>query len=459
MNSAPSQPPEPISYVADHPEPLGRLAEVFDRRRIAMAAGADGRLVLLRPDEILVDRSDEAAFKRALERLAASNQDLADRLRDGERLPGVLTRVRLGGDSRVDGGGERRWSVDAVADAVAAIRAVDVPVMGNYVLLGSQGIRGNPVGAEAHIVGGMMFTAETTDTANGVALRTTAHPAAPPGFLRGPQQSGAKAPRVLVLDTGLRTADGQGASVEHPELGTVFVHSGWHADPDPLVIDDEDEADDDGLGYLDFEAGHGTFIAGVVRQVCPDAEIHIAGVLSSFGDGDVASMLLRLERAITEAGGAFDIVVMSLGGYMSDEDAELFGRGLLPLLGDGLGIAAAGNQASSRKYFPAALTGIVAVGALGEDGRAWFSNFGGWVDACAPGIDVVSTFFADVTEPDGPHFHWWARWSGTSFSAPKVAGAIAQEMYLTGATAKDAWTRLSDYQRYRYPDLGTVFNV
>ena len=45
-------------------------------------------------------------------------------------------------------------------------------------------------------------------------------------------------------------------------------------------------------GLLDFEAGHGTFIAGIVRQICPDAEIHPAGVLSSFGEGSVRARAL-----------------------------------------------------------------------------------------------------------------------------------------------------------------------
>ena len=28
---------------------------------------------------------------------------------------------------------------------------------------------------------------------------------------------------------------------------------------------------------LDFEAGHGTFIAGIIRQVCPDAQVEVVG--------------------------------------------------------------------------------------------------------------------------------------------------------------------------------------
>ena len=82
----------------------------------------------------------------------------------------------------------------------------------------------------------------------------------------------------------------------------------------------------------------------------------------------------------------------------------------------------------------------------------------------------MSTFFEDFTEKiDGVEtrrYEGWARWSGTSFSAPKVAAAIAQEMYLNlDATTNDlisadeAWRRLSSHQRLRCPDLGVVFNL
>ena len=56
--------------------------------------------------------------------------------------------------------------------------------------------------------------------------------------------------------------------------------------------------------------------------------------------------------------------------------------------------------------------------------------------------------------------------SGTSFLAPKVAVAIAQEMYLNVdpatkdlISADQAWRRLSSHQRLRCPDLGVVINV
>jgi subtilisin family serine protease len=307
----------------------------------------------------------------------------------------------------------------------------------------------------------MWFTSEIVDNGTGPTLRTTSDPAPAPDPASLPKPlalDGYEAPKVLILDTGLRTVGGKGAKVEHEYLTCARLHSPWLQDTTPGAIDDEDELDDDGTRTLDFEAGHGTFITGIIQQICPDAEVHIAGVLSSFGDGDVANVIAAFELANRDAG-PFDIVNMSFGAYMSDDDGSLLAAGLRRLLGDGLGISAVGNQATSRPYFPAALADIVGVGGLGQDAKAWFTNFGGWVDACAPAIDVISTFFVRPdTKIDEP-VTGWARWSGTSFAAPKVAAVIAREMYLTGVDARTAWKRLSDYRRYRFPDLGTVFNV
>lgn len=453
--------------VNDHPEPLGALLEPFDRRRISAAVDETGRIVLIRPDQVLVALGADDDGEAVIKRVAEVDSDLAEGLRTRTFVTDRLARVDLPPSRQpYDRRSPMRWSAAPVGEALAVLEAAEATAMPNYVVQGSQGIKGSPVGAEAHFVGGMMFTANTTETPNGVAVRTTADPSGPPTLLREPLGLG-RAPRVLVADTGLCTTGAKPKAspptaptgAEHPELSKVSIQTGWvHDGTDPLSIDDEDEQDADGLGYLDFEAGHGTFIAGVVRQICPDAVIETCGVLSSFGDGDVAKLLLRLQAAI-KGGGGFDLVVLSLGGYMSELDADLFGQELSTILGGALPIAAAGNQATSRRYYPAALPEVIGVGGLGEDGRAWFSNFGGWVDACAPAVDVVSTFFVDAKEPDGPHFQGWARWSGTSFAAPKVAAALAQEMVLTDCSAADAWRRLSDFQRLRVPDLGTVFNL
>ncbi len=265
-----------------------------------------------------------------------------------------------------------------------------------------------------------------------------------------------------MMDSGLRTVEGAGDTPEHPELTSCFLHEPWLLRAEDREVDDEDESDVDHTGTLDFQAGHGTFISGIVRQICPDAELHTCGVPTSFGEGSVSGVLHALDR-VTNLSGPFDVVVMSFGAYLTNDDPGLFAPELTRLLGNAVGVASAGNDGSSRPYYPAAMPNVIGVGGLAASGKAWFTNFGSWVDACAPAVDVVSTFFADFTESiDGQpfrHYDGWARWSGTSFAAPKVAAVIAQEMYLHGGDGTDAWKRLSSHKHLRCGGLGAVFNV
>ena len=81
---------------------------------------------------------------------------------------------------------------------------------------------------------------------------------------------------------------------------------------------------------------------------------------------------------------------------------------------------------SPLKAWPAAHASVITVGALDCDGRAWFSNYGGWVDACAPGVLVHSTFLLPVGRGNFANtITGSAQWSSTSFAAPKVTAAIA----------------------------------
>ncbi len=83
------------------------------------------------------------------------------------------------------------------------------------------------------------------------------------------------------------------------------------------------------------------------------------------------------------------------------------------------------------------------------------------------GVDLVSSFFqgfdgagaAAAGGDDPDRFDGCARWSGSSFSAPLVTGALAREL-AAGATADQAVARLiDDPHLLRLAGLGTVVNV
>jgi subtilisin family serine protease len=224
---------------------------------------------------------------------------------------------------------------------------------------------------------------------------------------------------VAVIDTGGRT--------DHTMLAQRARSRG---------IVDADIPDRDGDTHLDFVAGHGTFVAGVVHRMAPSADIVIRSAAHPNGtapDDRVAGALLTLLAARKHV----DIVNLSMGTYVHDDEP-----GGLPLTTSALRklrdrwpklivVAAAGNDNRSDKFFPAALPYVIGVGAVDANGdKAGFSNFGDWVDFWALGVNLTSSWVGPtLTIPGGGGTgRELARWSGTSFATPMVVGALAAAM-------------------------------
>lgn len=101
----------------------------------------------------------------------------------------------------------------------------------------------------------------------------------------------------------------------------------------------------------------------------------------------------------------------------------------------GIVIFAAGNDASQYGP-PANYERILAVGSIDRNGsRSSFSNYGDWVDICAPGGDIYSTL---------PNNRYGSM-SGTSMACPHVSGVAAllvSELGGPGFTNEMLWDRL-----------------
>jgi subtilisin family serine protease len=261
-------------------------------------------------------------------------------------------------------------------------------------------------------------------------------------------------------------AEGSFAAAEQGDVSRQLIADAWDgpAAGDPLV------------GELNDATGHGTFIAGIVRQAAPDARVLSIRIMHSdhvVYEGDLlCALALLADRIAAAEDGSMaemvDVVSLSLG-YFDESAADItYSSGLWQviqvLLDLGVAVvAAAGNYSTSRPFYPAAFSQqpspvpVFGVGALNPDGtKALFSDGGRWVRAWAAGAAVVSTYPDDVngsltpqvrvhTQPgtlspgdgrpddrealDPDDFRGgFAIWSGTSFSAPLIAAHIAAQL-------------------------------
>ncbi|MBV8982271.1 MAG: S8 family serine peptidase, partial [Acidimicrobiia bacterium] len=101
-------------------------------------------------------------------------------------------------------------------------------------------------------------------------------------------------------------------------------------------------------------------------------------------------------------------------------------------------VAAAGNQAQNgdRASYPAALPGVLSVGATGRDGTvASYSNFGSYVDMVAPGGSADGNSADDLLLLSNSGGLMTA--AGTSFSTPLVSAAAALLLAVNPAYTPD----------------------
>jgi Subtilase family len=206
--------------------------------------------------------------------------------------------------------------------------------------------------------------------------------------------------KVGILDTRL---------FAHPDLAGRYL-----ADHDALVPAT--------IASTPDSEAHATFIAGIILAESPNADLIVGHVLNAYNicgsSWDVATKM----AAFVDAG--VSVLNISFGAATHDDKPPLVLRRAVNKLTSRhvVIVAAAGNHGPNEtKMWPAAFKKVVAVGAgtriAGTDSFkvADFSPRRRWVDLLAPGEDISSLYKANG----------YRRWSGTSFSAAVVSGAVA----------------------------------
>ncbi|WP_432889994.1 S8 family serine peptidase [Kribbella sp. CA-245084] len=236
---------------------------------------------------------------------------------------------------------------------------------------------------------------------------------------------------VAVLDTGIDAG--------HPELVGRTVPGYNVLAPGTAPVDDN---------------FHGTFVAGVIAAntgnaagiagVAWNAKVQPVKVLDQYGEGTDDEVIAGINWATSHGA---RVINMSLGG---PGDNPILHEALANAVAKGIVVVvSAGNSGDDVPQFPAAYPEALAVGATDDNGSlTGFSSYGDWVDIAAPGFDIASTV-PRALAPDFPY----GLASGTSFSAPIVAGVAAlvrnkypaftpaQVVAQLKATARDAGPR------------------
>jgi subtilisin family serine protease len=184
------------------------------------------------------------------------------------------------------------------------------------------------------------------------------------------------------------------------------------------------------------DIGHGTFVAGLILAVNPRVRIMPIKVMDGFGGGLNSDIGAAVIYAVERGARVINLSVGTKGLSKLHQAVVDYARSRGVVL-----VAAAGNEGESiDAYSPGGIKGVLSVAALDQnDKKPGFGNWGQNVALAAPGVDIVSwrarnsdfvliaSGGKDYKAGDAivPADRWLYRASGTSFSAPFVAGAAA----------------------------------
>jgi thermitase len=209
--------------------------------------------------------------------------------------------------------------------------------------------------------------------------------------------TGSRQVKVAIVDTGV--------DYNHPDLRGRTTKGFDYINGDGDAMDDNEHGT-----HCAGSAAAGINDGGVVG-VAPNVTIVPVKVLDAEGSGSYSSVANGIIYAADEN---VNVISLSLGGPTTSPTLESAVRyakdkGILV-------VAAMGNDGDDVPQYPAAIPGVLGVGATtSKDEIAYFSSRGNHISVSAPGDLIMSCI------PGGKY----ERFSGTSMACPHVAGLAA----------------------------------
>jgi serine protease len=294
--------------------------------------------------------------------------------------------------------------------------------------------------------------------------------------LLGDQRPGAQGVLIAVVDTGIAFRNWKTFRKSPDFRSSKFI------DPCDLVVGTIRNGKCDDPYALDRE-GHGTFVAGEIAEATNNnygltglayhATVLPVRVLDAQGNGDSSTIAAGIRYAVVHGAKVINLSIEFSPGTTKGQIPDVASAIAYAHSHGVVVVGAAGNDEGSSLDYPAALPGVISVGATTRDRcLALYSNTGRGLNLVAPGggddvssapgsrcfpsrnlPDIYQMTFGDSAHPAA--FGFPGGWFGTSMATPAVSAAAAMLIASRVLGAHPTPTQILDRLEATAHPLGT----